>query len=427
MKKRLLEIATELAVMLFMVLLFFAILAAILLRIFPSGVTLTQILERKGESGGGERRQRGLGAILGLERGGQQGEVVATLARTGNEVMRKGAGSIAWASAQQGMKLRDRDAIQTFRDSSAQINFDSRNYLTMGSNSLVIIKGIEAAEGGTQRRSSVVVVDGELEGRLAPARDKLRLHVSTLAAGVTMLPGPPSAASADFRISVNPDRSSNIVVLRGVAEVSAKGKTVRVPEKTGVQVRRGEEPGPPVPLPEPPELLSPSDGAVLRYRELPPQVAFRWSTVKGSECYHLQVARDQGFKRVLLDTRVGRSGFVHGNLIQGTYFWRVSSIRDGLEGERSGARKMATESRLSPPPLRVDFPEQPVEGELLLLTGATDPGNRVFVAGEPVATDATGAFSRQVPLRRGINLVTVEAVDPAGNVSYRSRYVKGRF
>jgi hypothetical protein len=47
--------------------------------------------------------------------------------------------------------------------------------------------------------------------------------------------------------------------------------------------------------------------------------------------------------------------------------------------------------------------------------------------GKPVATDRSGRFSRRIALRHGINIVVVEAVDAAGNTTYRSQLVNGKF
>ena len=426
--KKLVGIATEIAVMLLLVLLFFTILTTLLFRLFPSGISLTQILDQKDGSAAARRAKSGWEALLDFAPAGAIAQAVATLSRTGNEVMSKEANSIAWSRAREGMKLGDHDAIQTFKNSSAQINFDSRNYLTMGSNSLVIIKRIEKGPTGNSRRSGVVVVDGELQGRLASGGENgLELSITTPAAGVKMLSGS-SGAKADFRISVNPDHSSTIVVFHGKAEVTAQGKTVQVGTSSGLTVKPGQAPGIPMALPIPPAALSPKDGGVIRYRDFPPPLLLQWGEVKECGTYHLQVAKDRDFRPLVTDAKVEGNSFTQGNLREGGYFWRVSSIRNGIEGERGKGWRVETVQDLTPPSLEVAFPKEPVEGEVLLLTGSAEPGCRLFIRGEEVATDRDGAFACELPLEAGRSptLVTVEAVDEAGNVSYRSQYVKRR-
>lgn len=426
--KQLMGVGTEIAVMLLLVLVFFTILTTLLFRLFPSGISLTQLLDQKQEGGTAQRGKSGWGAILDFGAARGIAQAVATLSRTGNEVMSKGGDSIAWSRAREGMKLGDRDAIQIFKNSSAQINFDARNYLTMGSNSLVIIKRIEKVTAGNARRSTVVVVDGELRGRMASGpHNPLQLSITTPAAGVKVLSGA-SGAKADFRISVNPDHSSTIVVFRGEAEVTAQGKTVRVGSNSGLTVKPGEAPGGATALLPPPSPLSPRDGSVIRYRELAGEAVLRWAEVEGCDQYRLQVAGDPGFNEILQEVKVGGNSFRQGNLKQGGYFWRVSSVRDGIEGERSKGWRLEALQDLTPPTLEVAFPEEPVAGEVVEVAGSAEPGCRVFVRGAAVATDAAGAFSCQLQLdaAKSQTLVTVEAVDEAGNVSYRSQYVKRR-
>jgi len=418
--------SAEIAVMLFLVSLFFALLTTLLFNIFPAGISLTQILaERERAERGGRGGKSGEGAVLDLGRPGER--AAAVLTHLGNDVRSKGASSIAWGTAQEGMPLHDRDAVQTFSQSSAQINFDSANYLTMGSNSLVIIKSIEKDASRKVRRSSIVVVEGQLQARIAlTGKQALHLNISTPTATIKMLPKEGSGPKLDFKISVNPDHSSTIVVTHGQAEVSAHGKTMRVLENSGVTIRQGEPPKPAAPLPSPPLPASPAEGSVIRYRELPQQVRFSWSGKAGSR-FHLQLARDRGFGELVVDRRLGESEFLHGNLKKGSYFWRVSSIQEGVEGPMSGALGFEVVQSLAPPALQVTFPAGPVLEERFVVSGSTEPGNRVFVKGKAVPTDPQGGFSCELAIRPGLTLVTVEAVDPSGNVTYQSHYVQGRF
>lgn len=415
----------EVMAMLLLVLLFFALLTTLLFSIFPSGISLTQIIEQRNginrDTNGG-RSHRGAVFDETTE------PAAATLSQTENDVKSKGSSSIAWGTARQGMTLYDHDAIQTFRESSAQINFDSRNYLTMGSNSLVIIKKIEKDRSLNQRRSVMVIVDGDLQGHIASnGQNPLLLEISTPSAVAKMLPGVSSNPKTDFKISINPDQSSTIVVYNGQAEVSAQGRTVRVSENSGVTVKQGQAPRSATQLHAPPSQTSPSDRSTIRYRELTPRVRFNWSGGKGNDAYHLQVAKDNTFKEMLVDKRIAGTEFVHGNLKKGIYFWRISSIEEGREGRMSKTIQFELVQELAPPTLQVTFPSGPVLEERFVVVGSTNPGNRIFVAGNQVPTDTGGAFSCEVPIKPGMNLVTVEAVDETGNVTYRSHYVQGRF
>ena len=61
------------------------------------------------------------------------------------------------------------------------------------------------------------------------------------------------------------------------------------------------------------------------------------------------------------------------------------------------------------------------------MRGVTEPGARLFVDGRSSVAAADGSFEVAVELQRGVNVVVVEAVDVAGNVSYRSELVNAKY
>ncbi|HXX53598.1 MAG TPA: FecR domain-containing protein [Thermodesulfovibrionales bacterium] len=82
--------------------------------------------------------------------------------------------------------------------------------------------------------------------------------------------------------------------------------------------------------PLPPVILSPGEGANLRANT----IEFKWLEAKDAVSYHVQIAEDREFSRLVVD----RNGITETGLISPTlgftgYFFRVSSIaRDGYEG-----------------------------------------------------------------------------------------------
>ncbi len=89
------------------------------------------------------------------------------------------------------------------------------------------------------------------------------------------------------------------------------------------------------PLPPPPgRLLAPADGEVvagpISERE------FFWSVVEAARSYHLEVAADREFYRVIQSVQTEDNRYVFDRLPFGAYYWRVSSVcRLGLEGRSS--------------------------------------------------------------------------------------------
>ncbi|HEX8818282.1 MAG TPA: hypothetical protein VF794_00015 [Archangium sp.] len=65
--------------------------------------------------------------------------------------------------------------------------------------------------------------------------------------------------------------------------------------------------------------------------------------------------------------------------------------------------------------LKVNWPARPtVSRRQLVVSGQTDPGNHVDVAGQRVPTDAEGHFSHTVALKEGANSVQVRALSVGG-------------
>lgn len=115
-----------------------------------------------------------------------------------------------------------------------------------------------------------------------------------------------------------------------------------------------------------------------------------------------------------------------GKLGEGNYYWRVSGVNDGIEGPFSRVGRCQMLQVLKTPGLQVSFPPENATPGPYTLTGTVEPGSKLFVDGDEVATAAPGEFSCELRLKPGVNLIRVEALDPTGNASYASRIVYGR-
>jgi hypothetical protein len=81
---------------------------------------------------------------------------------------------------------------------------------------------------------------------------------------------------------------------------------------------------------------------------------------------------------------------------------------------------------LDPPTLAVELPEA-TTSERLVIRGSAEPGSELFIENERVPLAATGEFEYALQLNPGLNMIVIEAVDTAGNSTYRSQYVTARF
>ncbi len=405
----------------------FLLFMGILSLSFPQGTSLVDLM-RSAESSPAEDRTAAAGPGQEEDGRGGVGPTVAVLSRIRHDVKDRAADAIAWAPAREGMSLGDRHAVQTFDGSAATITFGEGSELALQENSLVILKKAEALSPRNRRLASLIVVDGELRGSLSVSPDApvtVEVEAATRSATIRSNAGP--GAPAEFSVRVNEDASSTFTVFQGTAEVSSEQGTVAVAPNHAVTVDSAGSPGPSRELPPPPALDSPDHGARLDFRTSRSRIRFAWGGGVAGDAYLLTVARDTGFRDVV-DTEVLPSpGFKLGNLRAGTYYWRVSTRREGLEGPASPAREFRIVRDVREPSLSVTFPGRIVSDREIVLAGSAEPGSRVFVNNEEIQVDASGSFSHALVLERGVNMVVVEAIDSAGNVAYRSETVDARY
>ena len=412
--------AAETAGAVLMAILCFMVFLFILKLLFPSGTSLSEMMKSVEPRQGKSARE--------YPQGGQPEPFAATLSRYYNSVKSKSSGDIAWSAVREGMSLYNSDAVQTAKQSSAVISFDPVNSLEMSSNSLVIVKSLTKDKLHNQRKSVLLLIDGELWGRLSGSANDIVQVEMALPAGVARVWSQKSAdGKADFNVRVNPDKSSTITVHHGFAEVTSLGKTVRVGANLSTTVSLGARPTTPRGLLAAPVPVSPAAEASFAYRDLPPKIRFSWEGPAKAKNFRLLLASDPEFKKVVVDERVGEVGYSHGNLRQGEYFWKVSSIDGWSEGKTSPVRRFRLVQDLEPPQLQVEFPPPLLEVRRCMLKGRTEAGAELFINNKPVSSGTGGDFAMQLELQRGINVIVVEAVDAAGNITYKTQKVISKF
>ncbi len=346
---------------------------------------------------------------------------VALLSAVRRDVRSRPSGAVVWGAATPGTRLGDRDAVQTYDRSGAVIAFGGGNELRIGEHSMVVVRKAEENPGTGARRASIVLARGTMEGSVSDADGSTVLEV--VSGGASARLSPSGDSSAEFRVTAARDDSSTFAVFRGRGEITAAGRTVVLTADQAVTVDASGRFGEPASLPSAPRPEAPAEGASARCRSLPAEVSFSWSALPGATGYRLVVARDALFGDLAVDARLDAPEFVHGNLAAGRYWWRVSALEGDAEGRGSEPRALEVVHDPVPPPLVVALPAAPVGEGVLVVRGSTEPGATVFVGDAPAAVAPSGDFEGRIALRPGPNVVVVEAMDAAGNVTYRSAVV----
>jgi hypothetical protein len=408
------EMLLAIALVLFFALVFFGIL----ILSFPKGTGFVNFYDEMVESGG--RR-----SDLQLRSMGEDAPFVAVLQTVQRRVRDRPADAFTWSDAHAGMRLKDHHTIQTLGRSAAEISFGDRGRLAVGERSLVVVKQ-DDEQSRRRRRASVVLLGGRVNGAIEAGRGR-----SPLLDVVT--PGGSSEIRArgeidtEFSVAVNPDESSTVSIYTGTAEIETEDGLIRVGPNEALTYDASGLIGGAVPIPDPPRPLAPANGHVRTFGSVAPRVEFRWEEREGIDSYYFVLSRDREFSDVVYDGALSRNRFVHGDLRGGRYYWRVTAISERVESLPSPVRSMRLVQDLEPPELQVALPEDFVTGEELVIRGTAEPGSELYIENESIPLEASGAFEYALKLKRGLNMIVVEAVDAAGNSAYRPQYVTARF
>jgi len=346
------------------------------------------------------------------------GAFVAQLGDVRRDVKIRPADSVAWTSASEGAAVHNRDAVQTFQNSRARVDFTTDNQLRIGQNSLVVFRSGAADPFLERREPAVVVMSGELSGTVNNDFGAFALEFPS---GLVELTADQQTGEAvNFRVGVNPDQSSTISIVSGEADVNIAGEHYRVSASQGLTITEDGRTSGARALPRVPAINAPKNNAVAKYLETPPRVNFRWRDVPDARNYRLEIALDRGFEEIVVDEILNASSFTHGNLSSGDYFWRLSA-RDGwLQGPATSARRLSVVRDAVPPTLALR-PIQEMAAGRYSVRGKASPGSVVYVLGQLTETNQSGEFEYLFNPKPGTQSIVVEAIDAVGNITYSSQ------
>jgi hypothetical protein len=409
-----------------LVLVFFFSFMGLLSLTFPEGTSLADLM-RSGQPVAGLPQPSARQLDLGQPGETAQG-AIALLSSVHREVKDKPSDAITWSDSRPGQKLGDYHSVQTFERSRATIRFSESTEMSLDENSLVVLRKSESLPSENRKRASLIVLGGTLQGRIAVGRgESTVVEVQAATEAARLRAEASSGNAAQFAVTVNGNHSSTFSVFGGSAQVvSAQGAIVVAPNQS-VTVSAGGAFGPVLPLPPAPQPIAPQNGARQLYRSSRTRVQFQWAAPEPAEGYVLTVARDPAFLDQVASESAAEPAFTLGNLRAGRYYWRVRGVRAGLDGPESPTREFAIIQDRRPPALTVSFPDRIIDREKVVLRGTTVPSAKVFAGGEEAAVDDTGRFTVRLNLKRGVNVVVVEAVDEIGNVSYRSSIINANY
>lgn len=402
---------------------------------------------RKERAGGAHGDRIGVGAalLLGLlclagcgvscskgAKGGGEAAPPAALARFSlieGAVSVKPRGQEDWKNATAEQLLNKDDLIRTGPKGTAEITFFDNTVIRVGPNSLIAIEEAPQDPATLERQVKWHVRSGEVDFR-TPKKRPGRHEAGARASTPTLTADMAELTKGGMRVEQT--GASDLRVLEGSGQVQTNtGQRIPVGAAEGIKVDAKSIAGAITKLPFAPVLLRPAHQAVLRYRDPAMETTvLEWRPVDGVT-YRVMVDQSAHFKLPFVDQKgiQGTTVDVRG-LAEGDYFWRVASVRDGLEGPFSDYARLTvqrpTAAEAKPPKLVIDSFD--VRANQLSLKGLTVHGASVTVNGQRLEVRPDGTFSDIVLLEKaGAQVVVVQAISLDGGVAEKKLSVVVRF
>ncbi|HRY43668.1 MAG TPA: hypothetical protein P5164_06935 [Thermoanaerobaculia bacterium] len=352
----------------------------------------------------------------------------AAIMELGGRVEIQRASRANWETARVGMKLYEGDFLKTGANGLAEVMAVDGTFYRIKAETLFEVHRSRVLPGGgqgaPQRQSEIKFIVGTVD---VDTGEGSRSIVRTDAATADI------ASRSAVGVDVDASKTTGVSAYRGRVTLSTESGSVTLRDRERVVARVGAGGlGPKTVLPDPPRPLSPDDTAVFDLNRRQP-VTLKWSPAKKDARYRLQIARSRLFipdSILIVDDRPKPEAVVTVTE-EGAFYWRVATLGEGnVTSEWSPIRRfkvLAGGGRASgpdtvPPELSLSRPQ--VNGTLVILSGRSEPGSAVFVNGEPADVDASGVFRKVISFEReGVNVLTVRAVDGAGNETLRRETV----
>ena len=351
----------------------------------------------------------------------------AAIMELGGRVEVQRASRATWEAARVGMKLYEGDFLKTGANGLAEVMAVDGTFYRIKPETLFEVhrgQALAGGEGEPKRQSEIKFIVGTVD---IDTGEGSRSIVKTDAATADI------GSRSTVGVDVDPSKTTGISAYRGKVTLSTDSGSVTLGERERVVARLGTGGlGPKTRLPDPPRPLAPDDTAVYDLNRREP-VTLKWTPVAEAGRYRLQIARSRLFipdSILSVDDRP-RPEAVVTVTEQGAFYWRVATLgKGGVVSEWSPTRRfkvLAGGQRsggpdTTPPELVLQRPQ--VNGTLVILMGRSEPGAAVSVNGEAADVDATGSFKKVISFdREGVNVITVRAVDGAGNETLRRETV----
>ncbi len=306
-----------------------------------------------------------------------------------------------------GMALSVGDLVVTADESTALLSLEDGSTILIQEQSEVEFTRLRRLGGGEYLDTKVRVHKGGLQMEANPSHGPDNSYVIQTAAASTAVRG------TKFRVGVS-GHASRTEVLQGRVAVGNALGSVQVPENYGTLVEKDLPPVKPVRL-----LAAPDPDAVPAVVRYLPQVV-KLDGPPEATGYHVQIATDQAFVRLVLDRKVKDRFMIDQALPDGHYHVRIRAVDvRGLEG-KDAVTRLQVDARPEPPLVRQPLSGRPLHAGELLFSWADVDGVDAYLF--ELAADE--AFSH-VKVRERVDGTKIKLTVAEGDWYFRVTSVMG--
>jgi hypothetical protein len=322
---------------------------------------------------------------------------------------------VIWINAPLLAKFIEGEMVRTLSSSFAEISFQDESRIRLNENSQAVIQRMRVDLLEKKKASQVSLVTGNAFALLQSNQKRKTFDL--------LIPGVSTKVNSKSFWVQKDEKSAKIANYEGELEVTSQGATVVLAENQGAVVEANKKPTRPAALLPSPALLSPEKNR----RIYSGQTTFTWAAVEGARHYWLEVSPDETLQRMVISVNsLTATSFSTTLETEGPYYWRVAAIdANGFPSRFSDAGFFSVIVDKEAPFLQLDSPEDQVlvREPIVRVAGKSEKDAAVSLNGKLVQILADEAFQVDYPLRDGVNEITVEAKDLAGNVSRIQRTI----
>lgn len=317
----------------------------------------------------------------------------------------------SWSTRSLNDILVEFERLRTLSNSTTQVTFRDLSRLRLNPNSNATIQRMRSDPLTGGEVTKVSLANGDFYALLNQLTEKTAFEIE--------VPGVESTTnSSDFWIKSDETGARFVNYDNSNLEVERNGEKIMLGENEGVVLAGNTAQR--TRVLQSPLLLTPEQGDIIYTGRAP----LSWETYDGAAGYWLEVAMDPAFNQMRIsEWGIRETAFLADSLPPARYHWRVAALDQlGLPGEWSTAQEFTLRSDTTPPFLTLLSPASGtiVTSPSVEVLGASELDAILTLNGQSLSSGADGSFVATLPLNQGTNDVTVQAVDPAGNVSSRS-------